>query len=110
MMAGKKHHCLVYLDDLAGCCNNEVNANLAFNDLKALSSHLGIQLSIKKCVVPVTSLEWLGYHIDTETKTISIPKKKLNEAVQECAQWLKKKKVKKSMIQSLVGKLSNIAD
>lgn len=109
IMAGKQHHCLAYLDDFAGCSKSQHAANLAFQDFLSLTSHLGLQLSVEKCVAPVTSIEWLGYQIDTKEMTISIPQKKLNEAVEECARWFKRKRVKKVMVQSLVGKLSHIA-
>lgn len=109
IMAGKQHHCLAYLDDFAGCCKDPARANTAFKDFISLTAYLGLQLSHEKCVAPVTSLDWLGYHIDTEAMTISIPPQKLQEVVEECAQWLRRKRVKKSMIQSLVGKLSHLA-
>lgn len=53
-------------------------------------------------------LLWLGYQIDTMSMTIPIPQRKLDEAVHECALWLNRMKVKKSMVQSLIGRLSTL--
>lgn len=66
VMADKHHHCLAYLDDFSGCVKDKALADAAFKDFITLTSHLGLQLSHAKCVAPSTSLEWLGYQIDTE--------------------------------------------
>lgn len=42
--------------------------------------------------------------------TISIPVEKLKEVVEEFGLWFDKKWVTKSMVQSLVGRLSHIAN
>lgn len=110
LMAGKQHHCLAYLDDFAGCSAHFDRAQTAFNDFQELTKYLGLQLSLHKCFQPATQMEWLGYFIDTQTMTVSIPVEKLNEVVQECGTWLHKKRVNKTMVQSLVGKLSHVAN
>lgn len=110
LMAQREHHCLAYLDDFAGCCSRLQQAQAAFNTFKDLAQHLGLQLSVHKCFQPTTQVEWLGYFIDTEKMSISIPADKLNEVVQECGTWFDKKRVTRSMVQSLVGKLSHIAN
>lgn len=110
LMAGKQHHCLAYLDDFAGCCADIQQARQAFNYFKQLALHLGIQLSHHKCTEPATKVEWLGYFIDTEKMTVSIPAEKLKEVVEECGTWFHKKRATKTMVQSLVGRLSHIAN
>lgn len=110
LMAKKEHHCLAYLDDFSGCSSQIENANQAFKCFKELAEHLGLQLSTHKCFQPATRVEWLGYLIDTNKMTVSIPPDKLKEVVQECGTWLKRKRVTKTMVQSLVGKLSHVAN
>lgn len=72
-----------------------------------LAKYLGLQLSIQKCVPPTTSVEWLGYHIDTVK--ISIPQQKLAEVLEECQAWFHRRRVTRTMVQSLAGRLSHVA-
>lgn len=61
MLASNSHHCLAYLDDFSGCDRNFLKATAGFHAFIDLAKHLGLQLSISKCVAPTTSIEWLGY-------------------------------------------------
>lgn len=110
LMAESKHHCLAYLDDFSGCSSDLRNAQAAYNTFKELTADLGLQLSLQKCLEPATQVEWLGYFIDTQKMSVSIPEAKLREVVQECGTWFQKKRVSKTMVQSLLGKLSHIAN
>lgn len=110
LMAERNHHCLAYLDDFAGCSNRLQQAQHAFDTFKHLTAHLGLQLSLHKCLQPATQVEWLGYFIDTQKMSISITDHKLREVVEECGSWFNKKRATKTMVQSLVGKLSHIAN
>lgn len=42
-------------------------ANADFHAFKHLAAHLGLELSEHKCFSPATTVEWLGYYIDTHT-------------------------------------------
>lgn len=57
ILASNSHHCLAYLDDFAGCDSNINKATAGFNAFIALTNHLGLQLSEKKCMPPSTSVE-----------------------------------------------------
>lgn len=109
IMSGNSHHCLAYLDDFAGCHASMAEAQSGFDSFIRLAEHLGLKLSHQKCVPPVTDIEWLGYRIDTQNMTISIPKAKMDDVVAECSRWLQRRKANKSMVQSILGKLSHIA-
>lgn len=109
ILAGQHHHCLAYLDDFAGCHREQHRAQKGFQAFCALAEHLGLQLSEKKCFAPATSVEWLGYEIDTQAMTIAIPESKLAEVIQECERWLHRKRVTRSMVQSLAGRLAHVA-
>lgn len=108
-MASNSHHCLAYLDDFAGCDANLSRASAGFDCFISLAAHLGLELSKEKCVKPTTEVEWLGYHIDTVLMTISIPQAKLAEVLEECRHWLTRKRVTRTMVQSLAGRLSHVA-
>lgn len=109
VLAQENHHCLAYLDDFAGCHSNQQHASNGFKAFTTLADHLGLQLSHSKCLPPSTCVEWLGYKIDTNAMTISIPEDKLREVVQECERWFNRKRVTRSMVQSLAGRLAHIA-
>lgn len=110
MMGEKKHHCLAYLDDFAGCSAQFQEANNAFIAFKQLAEYLGLELSDHKCFSPSTTVEWLGYSINTQEMTIAIPQHKLQEVISECSLWFQRKRVTKNMVQSLVGRLAHIAN
>lgn len=109
ILASNSHHCLAYLDDFAGCNSDISRATAGFNAFITLADHLGLQLSNKKCMPPSTSVEWLGYKIDTLQMTVSIPEAKLTEVLEECQAWFHRKRVTRTMVQSLAGKLSHVA-
>lgn len=67
-------------------------------------------MSTKKCFPPSTSIEWLGYQIDTVNMTIAIPPMKMEEIHKECDLWYVGRKVNKTMVQSIVGKFIFIAN
>lgn len=108
-LANNQHHCLAYLDDFAGCNSSLDRAKAGFKAFIDLADYLGLQLSLDKCVPPARDVEWLGYRIDTMQMTISIPDVKLAEVLQECHRWFSRKRVTRTMVQSLAGKLSHIA-
>lgn len=109
IMAGNDHHCLAYLDDFSGCHASVTTAQAGFDAFVRLTDHLGLKLSHQKCTPPSTVVEWLGYKIDTNFMTISIPQQKMNEVIEECSKWLNRRQVKKSMVQSILGKLAHLA-
>lgn len=109
ILASSSHHCLAYLDDFAGCDRNISRAMQGYHAFISLAEHLGLQLSHNKCVPPSTSVEWLGYQIDTTKMTISIPEAKLAEVLEECKAWFHRKRVTRTMVQSLAGRLSHVA-
>lgn len=50
-------------------------------------------------------MEWLGYEVNSVKMSISIPKTKLQQVLQECHRWINRPRANKKMIQVLVGKL-----
>lgn len=109
ILARAQHHCLAYLDDFAGCHHQRRCAESGFQAFIHLADYLGLQLSDKKCFAPATTVEWLGYKIDTAAMTIAIPENKLTEVIEECERWFSRKRVTRTMVQSLAGKLAHLA-
>lgn len=78
LMAKSSAFCLAYLDDFAGCAAESSQAYADYNKFRDLTSYLGLELSDHKCFEPTTSIEWLGYLIDTNVMSVSIPHYKLS--------------------------------
>ena len=74
-----------------------------------LCSNLGLELAPEKSIKSTKSIEWLGFMIDTQTKTITIPNKKLNETLILCQNWMTARTATLKQIQSLAGKLNHLA-
>lgn len=101
---------LAYLDDYASCAPDKTKALEDYNLFISTTQELGLKLAQDKCQPPVTSLEWLGFTLDTEAMSLSIPKKKLKEVLSECQLWTTRSHTNKKKLQSLVGKLAHIAN
>lgn len=110
ILAQAGHFSLAYLDDFAGCSSQLSTAYEAYNHFLQISKSLGLHLALNKCKEPSTSVEWLGYDINTLDMSVSIPQKKLDEVMQECQLWLHKKRASKNMIQSLLGRLVHVSN
>lgn len=59
---------------------------------------------------PSTSVEWLGYYVDSISMSVTILTQKLKDVLSECGQWLLRNKASKKMIQAIVGKLIFISN
>lgn len=101
---------LAYLDDFAGCSLFYHDALDAFKHFVSISESLGLQLAKEKCLPPSTQVEWLGYEIDSVKMTVSIPRLKLEDVLNECKNWVSRRRASKRMIQSLLGKLIHISN
>lgn len=110
ILAKEGHQILAYLDDYASCDSSYSNATAGFSKFIEIASSLGLDLATHKCVAPTTSIEWLGYAVDSNKMTVSIPRAKMEEFVKECGSWVYKRKASKKNIQSLVGRMNFIAN
>ena len=101
-------HLFNYIDDLiyTGLPSNIHNS---FHFLLNLLQELGLEISRKKLVPPSTSMVYLGIHIDTINRTLSIPDQKLAEIVDICKSWVSKTYCSKRQLQSLLGSLLYIS-
>ena len=97
-------HLFNYIDDLiyTGLPSNIHNS---FQFLLKLLQELGLEISQKKLVAPHTTVVCLGIQIDTVSRTLSIPQKKLEDIVALCKSWVTKTYCSKRALQSLLGSL-----
>lgn len=104
-MAKTGCHILAYLDDYASCALSKSKAEEDYNSFIQKADELGLKLAFDKCQPPSTSIEWLGFLVDSSEMSVRIPETKLKEVLQECQKWLDRSRINKHHLQSLVGKL-----
>ena len=100
---------LAYLDDFCGIARTRQEAQHAYDAFIGLAADLGLALAKDKCQPPTQSMEWLGFHVDSITMTVSVPDDKLTEIVSEGKQWMSKKQATKKQVQSIAGKLVHVS-
>lgn len=103
------HWALNYLDDFCGSDSTLSAASLAYDAIHTLCDDLGLKLADEKCAPPSQRMVWLGFMVDTNLMTVTIPEEKLTEVLLECRTWLKTRSALKKRVQSLAGKLIHLA-
>lgn len=96
---------LAYLDDYASCAPSKDIAMQQYDLFTTTAQELALKLAKEKCHPPTTSMEWLGFYVNSISMNISIPAKKLQEVLDECSRWIHPPRTNKKRLQSLVGKL-----
>ena len=74
-MAKEKHYILNYLDDSL-IFGNKTDCQKGFDRLTELLTELGLDINIKKNVLPSTQVVCLGIMVNTENFTVSVPSDK----------------------------------
>ena len=97
-------HILVYLDDFGGAELAD-KAHASFDYLGWVLEHCGLEESPEKAVPPTTKMDWLGVTFDTLEWTMAIKPSKLKELLDFLPMLLKCKRVKKSLLQKVLGSL-----
>ena len=99
---------LNYVDDFVGA---ELQEKIweAYHALSDLLQSLRVETSRDKIVPPTLRLEFLGITFDSNTMTMEISDKKVEEIKTELSTWLYKTAAKCREVESLVGKLQFVA-
>ena len=103
-IAGEKAHVLVYLDDFGGA-ELPGRATAAYNHLGWLLNHLGLEEAPEKAVAPTTCMDWLGIRLDTDNWTMALKPSKLSDLLICLPKLLYRKRVKKVLLQKVLGSL-----
>ena len=109
LLKKKGYKVLRYIDDFAAAEKTYTRAQDSYKAFMELTEKLGLTLSKEKCIPPTKSLTWLGYTINTETLTLTLPNAKIQEAIELCQFWLTKRIASRKEVASLFGSLSHIA-
>ena len=103
-VVGKSAHILVYLDDFGGAEPVEKAAS-SFHHLGNMLQHFGLEESPEKAIAPTTAMDWLGIHFDTVEWTLALKSGKLEELLEWLPKLLRRKRVKKVLLQKVLGSL-----
>ena len=94
-----------YIDDI-GTAETVEKAEEGYYNLAILA----FEIAEQRCCSPSTSMIFLGKRFDSVNMSISIPADKLTEIRQIIGKLLLKKTVTRKKLESIIGKLSYIAD
>ena len=103
-VVSKEGHVLVYLDDFGGAESKE-RATRMFNHLGKMLVYFGLEEAPDKAVAPTTSMDWLGIHFNTEEWTMALKQGKLDELLDWLPRLLERKRVKRVLLQKILGSL-----
>ena len=96
-----------YLDDFifAGAKNTK-DCEKLMSCFSNVCAELGVPIAPEKTIGPSTVLTFLGIEIDTTNGLVRIPAEKIARVKKDIETTLDRKKVKLSVLQSLVGSLN----
>ena len=103
-VAGERAFILVYLDDFGGAEQAD-KAIESFTHLGNLLKYFGLEEAPEKAVAPTTKMDWLGVSFDTLEWSMAIKPGKLKELLLMLPKLLKRKRVKKVLLQKVLGSL-----
>ena len=103
-VAGERYFMLVYLDDFGGAEQAD-NAYEAFTYLGNLLEYFGLDEAPEKAVAPTTRMNWLGICFDTTEWSMALKEGKLQELLNLLPSLLVCKRVKKVLLQKVLGSL-----
>ena len=89
------------MDDLI-YCRLPSDIHQSFETLLQLLTQLSLTINPNKLVAPSTSLTCLGFLINTETRTMSVPPDKLDSIIDMCGQWQNKTFCSKKAIRVII--------
>ena len=103
-VVSRQAHILVYLDDFGGA-ELAGKASSSFSILGQALEHFGLKEAPEKAVAPTTRMDWLGICFNSVEWTMSLKPGKLQELLVSLPKLLKAKRVKKVLLQKILGSL-----
>ena len=95
-----------YLDDMLVISDTKTANWLHFDKAINLLTQLGFEINWKKIEPPTQSIDFLGVHINTVSRTLSLPANKLVEFQKLVSKWTLKCRASKKEIQKFLGKMN----
>ena len=106
MMARRNLAVVCYLDDMICVAETELDCLLVFNTLIELLERLGLDINWGKVALPTQITVFLGVHIDSVARRLSLPDKTFLELKTLVGAWSVKKRCTKLQLQKFLGKLT----
>ena len=103
-VANRRAFILVYLDDFGGAEQAD-KAPDSFSHLGKLLEHFGLEEAQEKAVAPTTKMDWLGVSFDTVEWSMALKPGKLQELLVLLPKLMVYKRVKKVLLQKVLGSL-----
>ena len=103
-IASKEAHVLVYLDDFGGA-ELASKAQSSFAHLGQVLHQFGLEEAPDKAVAPATRMDWLGVCFDTVEWSMALKPGKLQELLDWLPKLLNLRRVRKSVLQKVLGSL-----
>ena len=100
---------IMYLDDIVVVAPDHQSASRQYKRVRGLLAELGLPEAVDKAQPPATKVRWLGINVDAHAMTLSIPKDKVDEALQVASRYATARSINKRQLQSLIGKLVHVA-
>lgn len=94
-----------YIDDFGGAESSLERALQAFDNLKKIFQKAGVSESTEKAVPPAQIMTFLGIGFDTRSMTMFVSESRLLELKDLSFLFLNAKKLTKTQLQSIIGKL-----
>ena len=94
------------IDDFLFIALTFKQCSILLKDFIQLCKDIGVPLAPDKTTVPDTTVIFLGIHLNSLTRTASLPTEKTKSYVQDIETYLTRKKLKQKELQSIVGKLN----
>ena len=106
IMSDKGIPCTAYLDDFFLCGKDFDTCQTALNTLLELLRSLGFRINWKKVVDPTQRLVFLGIQLDTVHNTMCLDPPKRQELCNLLQHHISSKRVSRSQLERLAGKLN----
>ena len=103
-VAGRRAHVMVYLDDFGGA-ELASKAGESFKHIGWMLEHFGLEEAPEKAVAPTTKMDWLGVSFDTAEWSMALKPGKLLELLEWLPKLLRLKRVKRLLLQKVLGSL-----
>ena len=103
-IAGRRAHVMVYLDDFGGAELAD-RAHESYEHIGWLLKHFGLEEAPEKAIAPSTQMDWLGVRFDTVEWSMALKPGKLQELLEWLPRLLSCKRVKRVLLQRVLGSL-----
>ena len=94
-----------YIDDFIVIAENEKDCETHLSELLHVCQELGVPMAPDKTTKPSTVITFLGIELDLNARVARLPCDKLSENIELLTAILSLKKIRKNMLDSLIGKL-----